>query len=84
MSDLLGKPEDRFSHNEAHFFLCFQRFALHGVVDDFNVRLKYADRSQGNNPSIYVFDQNGGNGVKIVYQTLDNELKELLSESSGL
>ena len=23
MSDLVGNPEDRFSHNEAHFVVCF-------------------------------------------------------------
>ena len=84
MSDLVGNLEDRFSHNEAHFFLYFQRYAVNGVVDGFNVRMKYSDPSQGHKPTIYVFDQNGGNGVKIVYKTLDDELKELLSKSSSL
>ena len=62
------------------FLLYFQRFAFDGVVDGFNVRMKYSDHSQGNNPSIYIYDQNGGNRVKIVYKTLE----EQLSESSGL
>ena len=32
MSDLVGNPEDRFSHNEAHFNVSFSGWGKRGLV----------------------------------------------------
>ena len=39
MSDLVGNPEDRFSHNEAHINCCFQ-------ISD------YSERRRGRKPKV--------------------------------
>ena len=42
MSDLVGIPEDRFSHNEAHFIWCLQLWRLACVLSGLKLEVGFS------------------------------------------